>query len=65
MCDAFPSCRALKALNGYSSGPASYLISVLFGYSEPGILSHQCKHIHGVTPEMDLKYSIMKENHPA
>ncbi|KAG1944906.1 DNA-binding protein SMUBP-2 [Pimephales promelas] len=33
--------KALKSLNGYSSGPASYLISVLFGYSEPGILSHQ------------------------
>uniref|UniRef100_A0A673N0P1 DNA-binding protein SMUBP-2 n=1 Tax=Sinocyclocheilus rhinocerous TaxID=307959 RepID=A0A673N0P1_9TELE len=32
---------ALKSLNGYSSGPASHLISVLFGYSEPGILSHQ------------------------
>uniref|UniRef100_A0A9J7X404 DNA-binding protein SMUBP-2 n=1 Tax=Cyprinus carpio carpio TaxID=630221 RepID=A0A9J7X404_CYPCA len=32
---------ALKTLNGYSSGPASLLISVLFGYSEPGILSHQ------------------------
>uniref|UniRef100_A0A673MUY0 DNA helicase n=1 Tax=Sinocyclocheilus rhinocerous TaxID=307959 RepID=A0A673MUY0_9TELE len=31
---------ALKSLNGYSSGPASHLISVLFGYSEPGILSH-------------------------
>ncbi|CAM4581695.1 unnamed protein product [Leuciscus chuanchicus] len=33
--------KALKSLNGYSNGPASYLISVLFGYSEPGILSHQ------------------------
>ncbi|XP_043120975.1 DNA-binding protein SMUBP-2 isoform X2 [Puntigrus tetrazona] len=32
---------ALKSLNGYSSGPASHLISVLFGYTEPGILSHQ------------------------
>ncbi|XP_051580007.1 DNA-binding protein SMUBP-2-like isoform X1 [Myxocyprinus asiaticus] len=32
---------ALNSLNGYSSGPASYLISVLFGYSEPGTLSHQ------------------------
>ncbi|KAM4618985.1 DNA-binding protein SMUBP-2 [Polymixia lowei] len=28
--------RALNALNGYSSGPASNLIGVLFGYSEPG-----------------------------
>ncbi|TRY66412.1 hypothetical protein DNTS_003371 [Danionella cerebrum] len=26
---------ALKSLNGYSNGPASHLISVLFGYSEP------------------------------
>lgn len=32
---------ALKSLNGYSNGPASHLISVLFGYSQPGILSHQ------------------------
>ncbi|KAJ8344229.1 hypothetical protein SKAU_G00315580 [Synaphobranchus kaupii] len=30
---------ALNSLNGYSSGPASSLISVLFGYSEPGSLS--------------------------
>ncbi|KAL2092967.1 hypothetical protein ACEWY4_010279 [Coilia grayii] len=27
--------RALNSLNGYSSGPASHLISVLFGYSQP------------------------------
>lgn len=39
------SCRALKALNGYSSGPASHLISVFFGYSEPGTISHQRKKI--------------------
>ncbi|XP_073706078.1 DNA-binding protein SMUBP-2 [Garra rufa] len=32
---------ALKSLNGYGSGPASHLISVIFGYSEPGTLSHQ------------------------
>ncbi|KTG39231.1 hypothetical protein cypCar_00007578, partial [Cyprinus carpio] len=32
---------ALKSLNGYGNGPASHLIGVLFGYSEPGILSHQ------------------------
>ncbi|KAK6317688.1 hypothetical protein J4Q44_G00109790 [Coregonus suidteri] len=31
--------KALNTLNGYSSGPASDLISVLFGYSEPGSLS--------------------------
>ncbi|KAJ8252013.1 hypothetical protein COCON_G00213250 [Conger conger] len=30
---------ALNTLNGCSSGPASSLISVLFGYSEPGSLS--------------------------
>ncbi|KAJ8248898.1 hypothetical protein GJAV_G00228960 [Gymnothorax javanicus] len=30
---------ALNSLNGYSSGPASNLISVLFGYSNPGSLS--------------------------
>ncbi|KAG5839939.1 hypothetical protein ANANG_G00210620 [Anguilla anguilla] len=30
---------ALNCLNGYSTGPASSLISVLFGYSEPGTLS--------------------------
>ncbi|CAL8356453.1 unnamed protein product [Lota lota] len=28
--------RALNTLNGYSNGPASNLINVLFGYSEPG-----------------------------
>ncbi|KAL0968844.1 hypothetical protein UPYG_G00272620 [Umbra pygmaea] len=28
--------KALTTLNGYSSGPASNLISVLFGYSQPG-----------------------------
>ncbi|KAM3869880.1 DNA-binding protein SMUBP-2 [Diretmus argenteus] len=28
--------HALNTLNGYSNGPASNLISVLFGYSEPG-----------------------------
>uniref|UniRef100_A0A8C8K360 DNA-binding protein SMUBP-2 n=1 Tax=Oncorhynchus tshawytscha TaxID=74940 RepID=A0A8C8K360_ONCTS len=31
--------KALNTLNGYSSGPASDLISVLFGYSEPGSIS--------------------------
>lgn len=31
--------KALNVLNGYSSGPASNLIGVLFGYSEPGSLS--------------------------
>ncbi|KAJ8391365.1 hypothetical protein AAFF_G00089950 [Aldrovandia affinis] len=31
--------RALNSLNGYSAGPASTLINVLFGYSEPGTLS--------------------------
>uniref|UniRef100_A0A3P8Z6X8 DNA-binding protein SMUBP-2 n=1 Tax=Esox lucius TaxID=8010 RepID=A0A3P8Z6X8_ESOLU len=31
--------KALTTLNGYSSGPASDLISVLFGYSEPSELS--------------------------
>uniref|UniRef100_A0A8C7S7Z3 DNA-binding protein SMUBP-2 n=1 Tax=Oncorhynchus mykiss TaxID=8022 RepID=A0A8C7S7Z3_ONCMY len=31
--------KALNTLNGYSSGPASDLISVLFGYSEPDDLS--------------------------
>lgn len=30
--------KALDALNGYSSGPASSLIGVLFGYSEPSQL---------------------------
>ncbi|XP_036391211.1 DNA-binding protein SMUBP-2 [Megalops cyprinoides] len=29
--------NALNSLNGYSGGPASSLISVIFGYSEPGI----------------------------
>lgn len=33
--------NALKSLNGYGSGPASHLISVFFGYSEPGTISHQ------------------------
>ncbi|XP_026783616.3 DNA-binding protein SMUBP-2 [Pangasianodon hypophthalmus] len=33
--------RALNSLNGYRSGPATHLISVLFGYSEPGMLSQQ------------------------
>ncbi|XP_062860705.1 DNA-binding protein SMUBP-2 [Trichomycterus rosablanca] len=33
--------NALNSLNGYRSGPASHLISVLFGYSEPGTLSQQ------------------------
>ncbi|XP_066541765.1 DNA-binding protein SMUBP-2 [Hoplias malabaricus] len=33
--------RALNSLNGYRSGPAAYLISVLFGCSEPGALSQQ------------------------
>lgn len=28
--------RALNTLNGYGNGPASNLINVLFGYSEPG-----------------------------
>uniref|UniRef100_A0A673XKT3 DNA-binding protein SMUBP-2 n=1 Tax=Salmo trutta TaxID=8032 RepID=A0A673XKT3_SALTR len=31
--------KALNTLNGYSSGPAADLISVLFGYSEPGSIS--------------------------
>ncbi|XP_062403778.1 DNA-binding protein SMUBP-2 [Sardina pilchardus] len=31
--------RALNTLNGYGSGPASHLISVLFGYSQPSELS--------------------------
>uniref|UniRef100_A0A8C7JXG6 DNA-binding protein SMUBP-2 n=1 Tax=Oncorhynchus kisutch TaxID=8019 RepID=A0A8C7JXG6_ONCKI len=31
--------KALNTLNGYSSGPASDLISVLFGYSEPGSIA--------------------------
>ncbi|KAI4875806.1 hypothetical protein NFI96_017152 [Prochilodus magdalenae] len=33
--------HALNSLNGYRSGPAAHLISVLFGYTEPGALSHQ------------------------
>ncbi|TSX17015.1 DNA-binding protein SMUBP-2 [Bagarius yarrelli] len=33
--------RALHSLNGYRSGPATHLISVLFGYSEPGMLGQQ------------------------
>ncbi|XP_007256031.3 DNA-binding protein SMUBP-2 [Astyanax mexicanus] len=33
--------RALNSLNGYRGGPAANLISVLFGYSEPGTLSQQ------------------------
>ncbi|KAI7802486.1 DNA-binding protein SMUBP-2 [Triplophysa rosa] len=33
--------KALKSLNSYSGGPASHLISVFFGYSEPGTISHQ------------------------
>lgn len=33
--------NALKTLNAYSGGPASHLISVFFGYSEPGTISHQ------------------------
>ncbi|XP_051953195.1 LOW QUALITY PROTEIN: DNA-binding protein SMUBP-2 [Xyrauchen texanus] len=33
--------NALNSLNGYSSGPTTHLISVLFGYSEPGTLSFQ------------------------
>ncbi|XP_072551068.1 DNA-binding protein SMUBP-2 [Salminus brasiliensis] len=32
---------ALNSLNGYRGGPAAHLISVLFGYSEPGALSQQ------------------------
>uniref|UniRef100_A0A8K9V819 DNA-binding protein SMUBP-2 n=1 Tax=Oncorhynchus mykiss TaxID=8022 RepID=A0A8K9V819_ONCMY len=35
--------KALNTLNGYSSGPASDLISVLFGYSEPGSISQPSK----------------------
>ncbi|XP_056137744.1 DNA-binding protein SMUBP-2 [Lampris incognitus] len=35
--------HALNALNGYSSGPASSLISVLFGYSEAGSQSQTSK----------------------
>ena len=30
--------RALNTLNGYGGGPASSLIGVLFGYSEPSQL---------------------------
>ncbi|XP_076848340.1 DNA-binding protein SMUBP-2 [Brachyhypopomus gauderio] len=33
--------KALNSLNGYRSGPAARLISVLFGNSEPGTLPHQ------------------------
>lgn len=33
--------RALNSLNGYRGGPAAHLISVLFGYSEPGTLTQQ------------------------
>ncbi|KAF5907620.1 DNA-binding protein SMUBP-2, partial [Clarias magur] len=33
--------HALNSLNGYRNGPAAHLISVLFGYSEPGTLSQQ------------------------
>ncbi|KAK1784903.1 hypothetical protein P4O66_018343 [Electrophorus voltai] len=33
--------KALNSLNGYRSGPAAHLISVLFGYSEPGTLPQQ------------------------
>ncbi|KAI5623998.1 DNA-binding protein SMUBP-2 [Silurus asotus] len=33
--------HALNCLNGYRNGPAAHLISVLFGYSEPGTLSQE------------------------
>ncbi|XP_017547494.2 DNA-binding protein SMUBP-2 [Pygocentrus nattereri] len=33
--------RALNSLNVYRNGPAAHLISVLFGYTDPGALSHQ------------------------
>ncbi|KAK2848093.1 hypothetical protein Q7C36_009775 [Tachysurus vachellii] len=33
--------HALNSLNGYRSGPAAHLISVLFGNSEPGMLLQQ------------------------
>lgn len=36
-------CSALNSLNGYRNGPAAHLISVFFGYSEPGMLSQQSK----------------------
>lgn len=36
-------CSALNSLNGYRSGPAAHLISVLFGNSEPGMLLQQSK----------------------
>ncbi|XP_030621793.1 DNA-binding protein SMUBP-2 [Chanos chanos] len=43
---------ALNSLNGYHSGPASNLINVLFGYSEPGVLS-QPKDVEFVNAGLD------------